>query len=111
MNSKSNVSIVFNVLLVFFVSVLLVNYFKASLNSEHFLTFSSYLEFLSNAPTVDFTAVKVFNSITSNWGLFNFFRDFLNTLGAFSNVIFFVCANIINVLVMTFYVITGLFVA
>ena len=48
-------------------------------------------------------------TITSDWGIFNFFRAFLNLFGGALSLIYFVGANLVNVMYFIFNVIPYIF--
>lgn len=75
-------SIIFSVISIIFIVLLVISLFN-SLNSDESLRFSSFLEILQNAP--EFTIEPINISISSDWGIFDFLRIFVNQfLGAVS---------------------------
>ena len=77
-SSRSDFSVAGCVFKVFFGFMLIIALFW-SLNSgaDYTISFTSMLNYLSSAPTLDFTSISNFD-IVSSWGVFNFLRDFFN---------------------------------
>lgn len=48
-------------------------------------------------------------SITADWGVFNFFRGFLNLFGGVLSLIYFAGANLVNVMYFVFNIIPYIF--
>lgn len=71
----------YNFFTVIFLVLFLLMFFSAVSGTDYNFTFTSFLESLSDSPTVDTSWIKTFNSlrISSDWDLFNFLRDFINT--------------------------------
>lgn len=74
-------------------------------------SFATMLEVLQNAPVIDPNALLnlVEYTIQGNWGLFDFFRDFLNFFPFLINLVVTLVAMMWNVLVYAWYFIRILF--
>lgn len=107
MNSKT--SIVLNVFGVIIFSLLIVNFLRI-MTGYGSLTFESLLNYLQNAPSFDFYSIVSNYSITTDWGLFNFLRDFFNMFISLFNVIVFLAKNVLNLINYIIYFIRLVFV-
>lgn len=95
----------------FFVLFVLMFYSVATGSSQE-VTFSSLLDILSGAPVIDNSWVQSFRdlSISSDWGVFNFLRDFLNTLMQIISFALYIVSGLVQVVVYFAYFIRSLFV-
>lgn len=82
-DSAKGVSIVGNVLLVVFLSILVINYIRV-LSSGEVLTFQAFIEYLSNVYALPLPNLSSL-AITGDWGVFEFLRYFFNTLVSIFN--------------------------
>lgn len=75
------------------------------------LTFSSFLDLLQNSPVINMP-FRWFNdlTITSDWGLFNFLRDFINLNAGIVSVLACIAVGFINFFIYVFYFLRFIFV-
>lgn len=75
------------------------------------VSFGSFLEYMSNAPVISMP-FKFFNDLTivSDWGLFNFIRDFINLNTGVIGVLVFLATGAINAIQYITYFIRFIFV-
>ena len=74
------------------------------------ITFTSFLEFLQNCPSIDLPKSFINNlTITESWGVFDFFRNFCNSLGTILGTAIWLIANLLNGIVFIFYFIGFVF--
>lgn len=91
---KNILVILLSSLLVLFVVAYI---FNGGQNSN--FTFGYFLDFVQSTKmqTFSFDFLQDF-AITDNWGVFNFFRDFLNVFIDILNLLMFLVQNLLNVL-------------
>lgn len=74
------------------------------------ITFTSFLEFLQGCPSIDLPKSFINNlTITETWGLFDFLRNFFNSLGTILGTAIWLIANLLNGIVFIFYFIGFVF--
>lgn len=75
------------------------------------ISFTGFLEFLSDCPRIDLSVLKTFQDLTiqGSWGLFDFLRTFLNLFMQFFSVIAFVFSGIIQAIIFAIYFLRFLF--
>lgn len=97
--SKS--SLFLSVVSIFVLILVLVNFVRVIRDGDY-LSFTSFLEWLSTIR--DFNISFDINSLTTsvNWGIFNGLRDFLNALGTCVGFSIWFITNIINCLIFVF---------
>lgn len=111
-DSKSSVSLGRNIILCIFAACALVSFVWRATGSDNIFSFSSFLETLSNVPSIPTSWIKSFvsNTIESDWGLFNFFKEFLNRfIMPLLGVISFFCIGVVQLLTYAIYVVGFLF--
>lgn len=74
------------------------------------ITFTGFLEFLQSCPSIDMPS-SVINSlnIPNSWGMFDFIRTFINSLGTITGTILWLITNLLNGLMFIFYFIGFIF--
>lgn len=93
----SGIALFFRVLFVIICFVLLINIGRILFNGSS-VTFSGFLDFVSNT---NFSQINVNIrdfTIVSDWGLFNFLKDFINIFASLMGVTFFMVSNLLNLL-------------
>lgn len=74
------------------------------------ISFTSFLEFLQNCPSIDMPSSLIKNlSITESWGVFDFLRDFINSLGTILGTVVWLIGNLLNGITFIFYFIGYIF--
>ena len=73
------------------------------------LSFSSFLDYLTTSPTIIPSFSVTDFAIVSDWGIFNFFRDFFNIFTQTFGVLIWICSSIFNVLLYLFYFVRFIF--
>lgn len=70
-----------NFFTVIFLVLFVLMFFSVASGVDSHITFTSLIESLADSPSIDTSWIKTFNSmrIESDWTIFNFLRDFLNT--------------------------------
>lgn len=71
-------------------------------NTGAYFSFEKFLEVCSHVPTVPMSWLSNIH-ISSDWGIFNPVRDFINVLGSFLQVCLFVSNSVINTLLFIGY--------
>lgn len=79
-NSKGNFSGIYTSLFAFIVLFLFIIVFSYYIRTGQLIDFSfkSLVDYLSGMPDITFTLSKIDLTIYSDWGFFNFLRDFIN---------------------------------
>lgn len=79
-------------------------------SSYEFQGTTTLLKTLSTAPVMDSALLlDLIPSISADWGLFNWFRDFLNLFVSAINLLIFFGGNMLNVLIYVFYFLKDIF--
>lgn len=74
------------------------------------ISFTSFLEFLQNCPSIEMPNSIINNlSITDSWGVFDFLRNFINSLGTILGTVLWLISNLLNGIVFIFYFIGFIF--
>ena len=74
------------------------------------ISFTSFLEFLQNCPSIDMPSSLIKNlSITESWGVFDFLRNFINSLGTILGTVVWLIGNLLNGITFIFYFIGFIF--
>lgn len=95
------------ILLIILLAVLCGSILRLVFGGSSF-TFSSFLAMLNDVPQIPLRSMQTFN-ITSDWGVFDFFRIFLNTVMMPLNLTVFVSANLWNCLLYVMFFVKFLF--
>lgn len=106
-SSYINTRTVFSIIIVILLSISLIRV----LNSGDSISFSSFLEMLRDSPSINMP-FRIFKdlTITADWGVFNFLRNFINVLGNITSVAVFISAGLANVLLYLVYFVRYIFV-
>ena len=96
MKKSDKASYIIEVLAIIFAIILIANLIRVTSNSG-FLTFESFINQCSNFTSIPLIRMNDL-TISANWGLFNFFRDFINLFTAPLTVSIFLATNVINAL-------------
>lgn len=81
-----------------------------NVNGYNHISFSSFLDYLSNSPKViPLLSISDF-TITGSWGLFEFLRNFLNIFTQLFGIIIWFGSSIINIFLYAFYFLRYIFV-
>lgn len=94
MSESNKVNVIIEVIAVIFLLLLIANFVRLA-TSGGVLTFGGLLEKLQNFSSFGLTSLYDL-TISSDWGLFNFFRDFINIFGTLLSVTLFLANNILN---------------
>lgn len=96
--NKEKRSLIISIFLTIFLVLFTINVYLYLVNPYYFLSFSDLFRIFESAPKLDSNVIQLaFNSgITDDWGMFNFFRDFLNGFWQIIGVITYVCVGIVN---------------
>lgn len=88
----------YSILSILLVLLLLFAVFRALTGGGPYLTFSMLLDALKDAPSIDLSNLTVFNQlhISSDWGLLNFLKDFLNFFVDILSVVGYLGAGLVN---------------
>lgn len=74
------------------------------------ISFTGFLEFLQNCPSVQMPSSFINNlTITESWGIFDFLRNFVNSLGTILGTVLWLIGNLLNGIVFIFYFIGFVF--
>ena len=74
------------------------------------ISFTSFLEFLQNCPSIEMPSSFINSlSITDSWGVFDFLRNFINSLGTILGTVLWLIGNLLNGIVFIFYFIGFVF--
>ena len=74
------------------------------------ISFTSFLEFLQNCPSIEMPSSFINSlSITDSWGVFDFLRNFINSLGTILGTVLWLIGNLLNGIVFIFYFIGFIF--
>ena len=74
------------------------------------ISFTSFLEFLQNCPSIDMPETFINNLVvTESWGVFDFLRTFVNSLGTIFGTILWLLNNLLNGILFIFYFIGFIF--
>lgn len=99
------------VLKVLFVILLLSALFSSLSGSPTSFTFSGLLEKLSTCPSLygDWMTTLTDARIYNDWGVFNFFRDFLNMFMSILSVGVYMCTGIVQLLLYAIFMLSVVF--
>ena len=84
-------------------SLLIVVALMRSLLGFQPIYFSSFLESLSQSPTVDITLSMTDLTIVGDWGLFDFLRNFINLFTGVISLLSFFATGLINLVLYLLY--------
>lgn len=105
--SKSS-KIILRVLLIVSVCLVLLALIR-TINGGTPVTFSGFLEYVSNCPNITSRAWLDY-TIYADWGVFNFLRDFLNIFTSLFSVLLYVFANLVQIVLYVGYFVSFIFV-
>ncbi len=91
-------------LLVAFCFLLIVSFFRIA-SGGYALTFQSFLDSIQNMPSITNFAANFDLTISADWGVFNFLRDFINMLGTLTGSAVYISSLLIQVFVTVAWVI------
>lgn len=84
---------------------------RFAMGSESIPTFTGFLETLTSAPEINIPFLtQTTGIIMADWGIFNFIRDFINTLMQIVDVLIFFFNGILSVLTYVVYFFRWLFI-
>lgn len=106
MSNRSFVGIFGVIFLVIFI-IVFGNFVVAS--NHYTFTFKGLLDYLANIPKVDTSWVYVDLTIYTDWGIWNFLRDFFNGFISIIEFWFFLTGCLYQLLNILFYFISNLF--
>lgn len=94
-----------NFFTIVFMCLFLIMFFSAATGLDTSFTFTGFLEGLADSPSIDTSWIKTFNSlrITSDWDIFNFLRDFINTFMDIISVLLWLVTGIAQLVVYVGY--------
>lgn len=97
-----NFSIIFRVIFIIFCAILISNIIK-TLFSSNTVTFTSFLNYITSVPQIstNFSMETIY--ISTDWGVFDFVRIFLNTIMMPINLSVFISRNLWNCLLYIIY--------
>ncbi len=72
-------------------------------------TFTSFLETLSNSPTLSIPIFNISTFVLNDWGVFNWLRDFISVFMSLINIIIFFANGVLSVLSYIVYFLQWLF--
>lgn len=100
-----------NFFTVVFMAIFLLAFFSAASGSDNTITFTSFLNALADSPSIDTSWIKTFNDlrISSDWGVFDFLRDFINTLMDIVSVMLWIITGVAQLIVYVGYLFRVLF--
>lgn len=107
--SKFSKMSIFYVIFLFIFIISFSHYIALGTFSD--ITFSGFLNWISNAPEFDVSWSLVDLTIYGDWGIFNFLRSFLNFFTDIFEVIIFLFGMIVKSLQFVVYFALGLFYA
>lgn len=96
-------------ILVLSICLLFVVAFFRSINGSDPLTFTGLLETLSNSPQIALTNFLDL-SIGGDWGILDFFRDFINILGSVLSVVVWIFSQLIQCLQYFVFIVDFVFI-
>lgn len=96
MSKGEKASYIIEILAIIIAIILIANLIR-SITNTGFLTFESFINQCSNFSSIPFVSFNDL-TITADWALFNFFRDFLNLFTAPLTILIFIATNLINAL-------------
>lgn len=96
---------------VVFLFLFVIMFFSVATGSNQEVTFTSLLEVLSDSPVISSDWVESFRdlSIGSDWGIFNFLKDFLNTIIQVIGFLLYIVNGLVQVVVYIAYLFRSLF--
>ncbi|HIU06667.1 MAG TPA: hypothetical protein IAC46_03680 [Candidatus Onthoplasma faecigallinarum] len=67
------------------------------------ISFSAFLNYIQNVPQIEFIGDVNMFSINGDWGLFDFLKNFLNSIMSIFNFLVWLCFQLFNCLSYIFY--------
>lgn len=100
----------FSLILVILIGVSLIRILKSG--SGDVVTFGSLLDLLRDAPQISSDVLTFVEQIEiiSDWGIFNFLRDFINDLVDLWSVLIWLGSSIVDLIIYIFYFLRWIFV-
>lgn len=108
-NSVSSANYTFTRILSIVLCILIVIALLRSLTGAEPLYFSSFLESLGNAPTVNWIVPASDMTIGGSWGIFDFLRNLFNMFAEIFSVITFLVSGFANLIIFATYFLRTLF--
>lgn len=108
-NYHNSTNIIRKILFIFILILIIINLTR-KVNGSEFVSFSGFLNYISNAPDmrIDFNITKF--SISDSWGLFDGFRQMLNVFSVALGFVVYLCSSLVNMLSYSLYFLSYLFV-
>lgn len=106
-NNNDKISLhIFNII---FLTILIVCVIRFTFTGTT-ITFTGFLDFLQSCPSIDMPSSVIDNlTIPNSWGMFDFIRTFINSLGTITGTILWLLTNLLNGLMFIFYFIGFVF--
>ncbi|HBP44123.1 MAG TPA: hypothetical protein DD621_05640 [Clostridiales bacterium] len=104
MRNNDKVSFIGRSIFIIFLLLLVISFVRLLFNSS-LVTFTGFLDFLTTCPTITIPT-SFYNSLSLagiDWGIFNWFRNFLNFFTSSFSFIIFIITNLINALSIVFW--------
>lgn len=100
-----------NFFTVIFLVLFVLMFFSVASGVDSHITFTSLIESLADSPSIDTSWIKTFNSmrIESDWSVFNFLRDFLNTFVDIISVVLWIITGTAQLIVYIGFIFRVLF--
>lgn len=100
-----------NFFTVVFLVLFVLMFFSVASGVDSHITFTSLIDSLADSPSIDTSWIKTFNSmrIESDWSIFNFLRDFLNTFVDIISVLLWIITGIAQLIVYIGFIFRVLF--
>lgn len=96
---------------VFFFVLCVLMFYSVAFDTGRTITFTSFLESLSDSPVLDNSWISSFSDLTinSDWGVFNFFRNFLNSIVGVISFLLYIVNGLAQLVIYFGYIIRTLF--
>lgn len=78
--------------------LLIANFIRSTSNSSEFLSFRSFLEWLGTVDSMSINMNDFVFTISGDWGILDFLRQFFNVLAIAVGVVVWLCRNLVNTL-------------
>lgn len=106
MTKKSSI---LNIVLCIFLIIFIISVARSLFGGQS-LSFSGFLNSLDSVPSIKINWTMIDGSIGGSWGIFDFFRTFLNSVIVVVNVLVYMLSLLLNLLIFLAWSVKFLFV-
>lgn len=107
---NDNLSILVRILSSCILAILCFIILSRGIKPDYSFSFTGFLDFLSNAPSISIPSLNVADIFAGDWGIFDFLRTFLSSLAEVANLLIFLANCVLHVLSFVFYFLNYIFV-